>query len=436
MTGRWMSVVGAVVCVAIAAPAARSQPVQRLTVQQAVDLALRQNPQVQVAAFDVAIARAQLAQARAGTAVQVSVQGSYTRTQEQEPIGFGSLTLPPPSPNVYDARLVAQYPLATGGRVEAQIAVAEANLRGAEAALQRVRQQVVFSVRQAYYQVLLAQAGEAAAERGLAQATENLRVARARVAAGVSPRFDEVQAEVAVASARQALVRARNGVAQARQALNAALNQPLDTPLELVDGFATEPVQTPLAQLVARALLVRPELAELAARRDAARAAVEVAASGGRISLVLSGAYVYSNTGALGPGTDFGTTWSVTLAATLAVADGGLTQQRVVEAQQRLAQLEAALGQQRQGIEVEVRQAYLSLESAREELAGADALVAQAVEALRIAQVRFAAGVGTALEVISAQASLSQAEAARAQAQFAYSVARAQLERAVGEAVR
>ncbi len=431
----------AVLClVVLSAPPAFSQAPQRLTVQQAVEVALRQNPQLQVAAYEVAIARAQLAQARAGAAVQVSAQGSYTRTQEQEPTTLttpiGPMALPAPSPNVYDARLVVQYPLATGGRVEAQIAIAEANLRGAEAAFERVRQQVVFSVRQAYYQVLLARANQAAAERALEQATENVRVARARVAAGVSPRFDEVQAEVALASARQALVRARNGVVQAVQALAAALNLPLDTPLEPADGFATEPVQTPLPQLVARALAARPEVAELQARHDAARAAVELAASGGRVNLVLSGAYAYSNTGALGPGTDFGTTWSVTLAATLAVADGGLSRERVAEAQARLAQLQAAVTQQRQAIEVEVRQAYLNLQSAQEELAGADALVAQAAEALRIAQVRFAAGVGTALEVLTAQASLSQAEAARAQAQFAYSVARAQLERAVGEAVR
>jgi len=83
-----------------------------------------------------------------------------------------------------------------------------------------------------------------------------------------------------------------------------------------------------------------------------------------------------------------------------------------------------------------VRQAFLNLQAAREELAGADALVAQANEALRIALVRFQSGVGTNLEVISAQATSSQAEAERAQALFNYSVARAALERAVGGDVR
>jgi len=408
-------------------------------------VALQQNPQLRVAAYEVSVARAQLAQARAGTAVHANLQGSYTRTQEGTsatiPCDGGppppcSITVPAPSPNIYDARLVLQYPLYSGGRIEAQVAMAEANLRGAEATFERIRQQIVFGVRQAYYSLLLAQAGLAAADRSAAQAAENLRVARARVAAGVSPRFDEVQAQVAVASAQQAQVRARNGVAQATQGLNALLNFPLDTPIAPTEGFTAVPVETPLDRLLARALEIRPELAEVRARMNAAQAAVQLAESGGRINLGLSGAYSYSNTGAFGPGTAMATTWSVTLAATLTMADGGLTKERVDEARQRLEQLKAAEAQQRQAIELEVRQAYLNLLSAREEIVAADALVAQAAEALRIANVRFEAGVGTSLEVLSAQASSSQADAAKSQAQYAYQVARASLERAVGEAVR
>jgi len=74
---------------------------------------------------------------------------------------------------------------------------------------------VVLDVKQAYFQLLLAQAGIDVAVRTLTSADENLRVARARVAAGASPRFDEVQAEVNQANARQALIRGRNAVALA-----------------------------------------------------------------------------------------------------------------------------------------------------------------------------------------------------------------------------
>ncbi len=449
----WRLVLGMVLLVTVvitstALVSGQAQPMA-LTQTQALTVALQQNPQLRVAAFEVLVARAQLAQARAGTALQASVQGSYTRTQDGvtttipvsatpggggTPVGF--LIIPAPSSNIYDARLVLQYPLYSGGRIEAQVAMAEANLRGAEATFERVKQQIVFGVRQAYFSLLLAQAGLRAAEHSTAQANEILRVAKARVATGVSPRFDQVQAEVTVATAVQTQVRARNTVAQAMQGLNALLNMPLETPLILPDPFAMISVATPTDRLLARALEVRSEVVEVRARQAVAQAAIEVAESGGRLNFGLSGMYDYGNSGAFGPGTDLSSKWSVTLAATLAVSDGGLTRERISEARQRLEQLKALEAQQRQTVELDVRQASLNLQSAREELVGAGALLAQAAEALRLANVRFAAGVGTNLEVVSAQTASSQAEVAKAQAEFNYSVARAALERAVGEVVQ
>jgi outer membrane protein TolC len=328
-------------------------------------------------------------------------------------------------------RLILQYPLYTGGRLEAQIALAEANVKGAEATLERIKQQVVFGVRQAYFQLLLAQAGLEVADHSAVQAAENLRVARARVAAGASPRFDEVQADVAVAQARQSQVRARNGIAQATQGLNALINLPLNTPLRLRDALAVRPVGPAVDALITRALEVRPEFAELRARQSAAQAAIALAESGARPVVAVNSAASYGNQGSLFS-TGASTNWSLTLAATLNLYDGGLTKERINEARQRLEQLRASEAAQRQAVELEVRQAFLNLQSASEELGGADALITQAQEALRIANVRFQSGVGTTLEVLTAQTNASQAEGARAQALFNHTLARATLERAVG----
>jgi len=122
----------------------------------------------------------------------------------------------------------------------------------------------------------------------------------------------------------------------------------------------------------------------------------------------------------------------VTLSATVPLFDGGLTAQRVREAEARVEQLRAVEAQLRQSVELDVRRTMLTFASAAEELVAADKIVEQAQEGLRIANVRFAAGVSTNLEVITAQALLSQAEANRIQALFNVNVARAQLERATG----
>lgn len=422
------------------ASAQSTQAPRSLTLIEAITLALQQNQQLRVAALEASIANAQLAQAKAAASGQVTAQASYTRTMQQGPttivLSGVSVTIPAPATDLYDARLVLQYPLYTGGRIEAQVALAEANLKGAEATLERQKQQIIFDVRQAYLRLLLALSGVETADRGVAQATENLRVARARVAAGASPRFDEIQAEVAMANARQTLVRARNGVALTTQGLNVLLGLPLTTALALRDAFVVEPVRTALDRLIAAALETRPELTELRARQAAAQAAIQLAESGAKPTVAINGAATYNNTTGLFAGQAGTASWSITLAATLNLYDGGLTRERVREAQLRLEQLKIAEAQQRQAIELEVRQAVLNLEAAREELAGADALVAQANEALRIAFVRFQSGVGTNLEVISAQASASQAESSKAQALFTYNLARASLERAVGGTVQ
>src|SRR5207244_8735793 len=89
---------------------------------------VQSNFQLRAAALNIAIAQAQLAQAQGGQMPQATLSGSYTRTQE-----------PPPAfllnPNIYAAGVAISYPLSTGGRVEAQIALAQANLRGAQASL-------------------------------------------------------------------------------------------------------------------------------------------------------------------------------------------------------------------------------------------------------------------------------------------------------------
>src|SRR5438093_3409259 len=126
---------------------------------------VQSNFQLRAAALNIAIAQAQLAQAQGGQMPQATLSGSYTRTQE--PPAF------PLDPNIYAAGVAISYPLSTGGRVEAQIALAQANLRGAQASFNRTKQQLVHSAEQIYLQGLLASESVAAARRALDAASES-----------------------------------------------------------------------------------------------------------------------------------------------------------------------------------------------------------------------------------------------------------------------
>ncbi|MBI4278429.1 MAG: TolC family protein, partial [Armatimonadetes bacterium] len=318
--------------------AQQAPQVQSITLEEALATALRRNLTLRVAAFEVRVAETQLVQATAAKSGQINATAAYSRTRQQDPMvvpvspGPGSVTLPTPDVNQYQAGVALQLPLYTGGRLESQAALAEANLRGAQAALERIRQQIVLEVKQAYYRLLLARAGERAAERVLARAQENHRLARARVEAGTVPRFDALQAETSVASADLGVVRVQNDVALARQSLAALLYLPLTTPLEPKEEltFALAPRDLTVDSLIARALQARPELAELRAQTAVATAAVAVARSGLLPHLFLTAMY-----GGMG-GPSFTETWSAGLMVTLLVFDGGVTQARIREAEARL----------------------------------------------------------------------------------------------------
>ncbi len=435
---RYLVLLLAALVLCTARPAAAQPAPRRLSFAEAAALAVQQNLALRAAALDVAVAEAQLAQARAAAAPQLNLTASYTHLQQPGqtlsfPNPFGptpptiTVQLPPPEPNVLLMRLSAQYPLYTGGRLEAQVALAEANLRGARAVLERTKQQVVFQVQQAYLQLLLARENEAAARRAVEAAEESVRVARARLSAGAAAPFDVLQAEVSLASAQQALARAQTRVGTAQAALAAQVNLPLDTPIEPTDALQPRPVEGTLADAIQQALRQRPELEELRARAQAARASIDLARSGGRPNVAMAAQYDWS-----GSTSNLTSSWSVTLAVTLSLYDGGITQQRVREAELRLEQLAALEAQTRQRVELDVRQAWLALQQASPELVAAQRAVDQAREALRIARVRFEAGVGTSLELVSAQAQLAQAEVGLAAARFNQNLARLQLLLATG----
>ncbi len=414
---------------------AEAQPlIRQLSFAEAVSLAVQQNLALRAAMLDVMVAEAQLAQARAGGAPQLNLTSSYTYLQQPGqtltfPNPFApvpptlTVQMPAPDPNVLALRLAAQVPLYTGGRLEAQRALAEANVRGARAVLERTKQQVVFGVYQAYLQLLLAREHEAAAIRALAAAEESVRVARVRVAAGVAAPFDLLQAEVALSNAQQALARTRAQVATAQVQLSSLLNLPLDTRIEPTDQLVPRPVEGDLEAWIQRAVRDRPDLVELRARADVARAAVELARSEANPNVALSARYELTGSSP----SNLAGAWSVTLAVTLSLYDGGITRERVREAELRLQQLEVLQLQARQRAELEVRQAWLALQQAAPELTAAERTVQQATEALRIARVRFDAGVGTSLELVTAQAQLAQAEVGLATARFNQNLARVQL---------
>ena len=116
---------------------------------------------------------------------------------------------------------------------------------------------------------------------------------------------------------------------------------------------------------------------------------------------------------------------------TLNLYDGGEARARAREAEANIAIAETNFANQRNQIRLDVEQAYSQLQSNFENIQTASVALEQAREALRLARLRFQAGVGTQTEVIDSETRLTQAEGDRVNAILSYNRALAQLQRAI-----
>ena len=423
---------------AVSAPVAQAAP-EPLSLDQAIATAIQYNPRVIQSEADLKAARALVTQTRAANSATANLQ--IVRTHVSDVATFVlPVAAPPPQFVTFETislgraqntqgTLTIAKPLYTGGKIEAAVRQSRAGERAAGEGVRRTLQSLVTDVKQAYYTVLLTADLVKVAEQADAAAREHLRLAQAHFDAGTAPRFDVLRAEALVASTEQAVIQARNGLNLARAALNNAMGVAQDREFQLASTYTPPQPETALLQaLVDQALKGRPEIAQVQAQVDAAGAAADQARANKRPTLGV--AWVYSR---VLDQTAFQVTNS-TLAIQLSqnIFDGRQTSAAVAIARSQQESARALLEQTRQGIALQVRQAFLSINSAQERVAAAAKGVAQAEEAFRIATVRYNAGVSISVETLDAQAALTAARSDYARAVYDYNVAVAQLELATG----
>jgi outer membrane protein TolC len=417
---------------------------QPLTLLDAVRRSLEQNLTVRQAALQVAIARSQVSQALAGLWPTVQIIGSNTQTSPgSNQFLNGTISIPsagitgasfnavlPASVTpAWDVRGDIQYTLYSGNAVQDQVAISRANLRAQESAFAATASQTVLSVRQAYYNYVQSEGQVAAAQRAVDASQEDVRVTQAQVRVGTSPQFNLLQAQVQLATAQRNLTQAKAAAVLAEQQLAAVVNLPISTAINATTPMGLPTPPQDVEALVKQGLSNRPEIAQAQANIQSAQAAVDLAAAGLRPNVTVFGGPAAVSNNLL---TNTPIIWTGTIQMTLTVFDGGLTRAKVEQARQQLNLARVQLEQTQQTVEEQVRAAYLNLQQAAESLTSAQTGLVAAQEALRIANVRFQAGVGTQLDVVTEIQNLASAEAAVVQAQFQYNLALAQIDQAVG----
>src|SRR5437016_9486974 len=396
----------------------------RKTLEECIEIALRQQPTLRAAAATVAAGRERVWETAAAYLPQVSASylasrrhgspSSFTNTNA----GRGE-TRP-----LYSTAVSLSQVLFDFGQNLQLIHAAQASAEALAADADTQHDTVVFNVQQAYFALLAAYRLRDVAEETVAQNQKHLDLAQGRFDVGLPPRIDVTTAQVQLAQAELNRVTARNNVSLGRETLRNAIGLmgPLD--FDIVDSLERARIEVGDEEALDQAYANRPELRSLAAQMRAEAERIKAIEKDYLPKVTGSGSYTWS-----GSQYPLQQSWNFGAAVNLSLFNGGLTTAQVGEAKANLDNLRATEEATRQNVTLEVRTALLNLRQQAESIVVADKGLQQARENLALAEGRYKTGVGNIIELTDAQVALVSAEASRVQALVGYRTALATLER-------
>jgi len=409
-----------------------------LSMEDATELALKQNANILKSKNDIEAAYGVAIQTRSIVFPKVRTTGSLTKNDpnliETFPNTFGIVQ----PDNTWSVNLQLLQSLYEGGRMRSAVRSAKMTREEALAQFQVVVADTLLDVQVVYYDVLVAEELITVQEASVNLLTKELNDTKNRFEAGTVPQFNVLRAEVELANARPKLIRARNASRIAKNLLASQLGYDIpkdiweDIPLRLSDKLSAPPLTIQLPLALAKALEQRPELTALSKNEGLRREQIVTAKAGFKPSVQAFGGYGSHNSSFSDDISQEVHGWSGGVQFSWDLFDGLLTKGRVQQADALLQRARVDIADTGRRIEREVRTAYSTFIEGQEVLESQKKVQEQAEEALRLAGARYDAGAGTQLDVLSAQTALTEARSTQVQALHDYVVARARLERAIG----
>jgi len=415
-----------------------------LTLRQAVELAIDNNPSLRAAHEGLAAAHQKVPQAQAHYLPELNFDETFTRgnnpvyvfgsllTQHQfgpQNFSISSLNTPDALDN-FQAKLSVQQVLYDAGKIRGSISQAKLGEQLAQKDVEKTRQELIFDVIKAYTMHLLARSGQQVVEDAVRTAEAVEVRAESMYQAGMSVESDKLAAQVYLARMREELLKARNRVALSKANLNFEMGLPIETPIEVTAELKEVRYEAePQESLLTHALERRPDYLQTVLMQDIARKGVGIARSEFLPQVGLFGSWeadtqTFSQRG--------GNNWIVGARLHFNLLRGRGDKAQLDEAKATLERSTAMNNFASSAVKLQVKQAALDLETTRQRIDVTKAAISQAEETLRIVQNRYGAGLTTITELLRAQADLTQARTAYFQALYEHRIAKASTELASG----
>lgn len=330
----------------------------------------------------------------------------------------------------YSQGINVSWPIWTFGKVEGAIDAARYQKNIADLDVYKTEADTKLAAVQAYYQYLEAVKLAEVQAQSVTDYASHLNNVQQQFDAGIVAKLDVLSSNVSLANAKQKSIAADNTRDVAEANLNNIMRVPMNTTLNPLDKNFPEPeFDLTMEQAILMAQKYRWELVEADYGVKAAEASLRSAKAGYLPTVSVGGGYSWKEASVTAVDKD---DWAVQGGLSWSLWDGGATQASVKKADAAVKTAQETLLQAREKIELEVRQDYLNVLSYKEQIRAAEASVAQAEEAYKIATVRYSSGVGINLDVLDAELALNTARTNYITALYNYNIGLATLEHAMG----
>ena len=393
----------------------------------AVTTAIQNNRDITLAELKRREAEADLSAAAAKK--NPSVSYSWQRNQYPTQVvttGAGTQS----SNHRYSQGINVSWDIWTFGKVEGAIDAARYQKNIADLNVYKTEADTKLAAVQAYYQYLEAIKLAEVQAQSVTDYASHLNNVQQQFDAGIVAKLDVLSSNVSLANAKQKSIAADNTRDVAEANLNNIMRVPMNTTLNPLDKNFPEPeFDLTMEQAILMAQKYRWELVEADYGVKAAQASLRSAKARYLPTVSVGGGYSWEEASMTAVDKD---DWAVKGVLSWSLWDGGVTQASVKKADAAVKTAQETLLQAREKIELEVRQDYLNVLSYKEQIRAAEASVAQAEEAYKIATVRYSSGVGINLDVLDAELALNTARTNYITALYNYNIGLATLEHAMG----
>ncbi len=395
---------------------------ETLTLDQCVAIALAGHPSLAAAAGTVEANKARTSLAAVSARTKVNGTAGYTRSGIAKGAGRGG------SDGDWSSGVSVSQPVYDWGKTDTAIKRAKLTEKASAETLKRTRDNVIASVRDAYYGLNKTVRDVAVQKEQVRNYQKRLDWAKSYYAVGTKAKIEVTKAETDLANAQLSLISSESSAEQYKAQLASAMGTPALDIESVRDELEFQKWDIALNEALERAAANRPDLTAQDLLVLRAKTDVKAAKLTNAPDLSATGGYTFG-----GSTCNETERWRAGLSLSIPIGDGGQRKARVAGAKADLKVAEANREKLAQDIVLEVRKAWQSLHESAASIDAARMAVKQARENLDLALGRYRAGVGDSLEISDAVDKYASAQMKLISTLYEHKEARLNLEKAMGE---